>query len=42
MRRREALEGYLYLLPWIIGFIAFVGGPIIASGYLSFTKYNVV
>jgi multiple sugar transport system permease protein len=40
MRRREALEGYLYLMPWIIGFVAFVGGPIVASGYLSFTKYN--
>lgn len=42
MRRREALEGYLYLTPWIIGFVAFVGGPILASAYLSFTKYNVL
>jgi len=42
MRRREALEGYLYLAPWIVGFVAFVGGPILASAYLSFTKYNVM
>ena len=41
-RRREALEGYLYLTPWIIGFLAFVAGPILASLYLSFTKYNVI
>jgi multiple sugar transport system permease protein len=41
-RRREALEGYFYLMPWIIGFVAFVGGPILASLYLSFNKYNVI
>jgi len=41
-RRREVLEGYLYLLPWIVGFVAFVGGPILASAYLSLTKYNVL
>jgi multiple sugar transport system permease protein len=42
LRRREVLEGYLYLLPWIVGFVAFVGGPILASAYLSLTKYNVL
>jgi multiple sugar transport system permease protein len=42
MRRREAIEGLIYLLPWLIGFIAFSGGPIVASAYLSFTKYNVL
>jgi len=41
-RRREALEGYLYLTPWTIGFLAFVAGPILASLYLSFNKYNVI
>src|SRR5205809_7150359 len=41
-RRREALEGYLYLAPWTIGFVAFVAGPILASLYLSFNKYNVI
>ncbi|HZQ99124.1 MAG TPA: sugar ABC transporter permease [Chloroflexota bacterium] len=41
-RRREAVEGYLYLLPWIVGFAAFVAGPILASLYLSFNKYNVI
>lgn len=42
MRRREAIEGYVFLLPWIVGYIAFSGGPIVASAYLSFTKYNVL
>jgi multiple sugar transport system permease protein len=42
MRRREAIEGYLYLLPWLIGYVAFSGGPILASAYLSLTKYNVL
>lgn len=41
-RRREALEGVLYLSPWIIGFLVFVAGPLLASAYLSFTKYNVL
>jgi multiple sugar transport system permease protein len=42
MRRREMLEGILYLTPWIIGFIVFVAGPLLASAVLSFTKYNVL
>ena len=42
MRRREAIEGILYTSPWIVGFIVFVAGPLIASLYLSFTKYNVL
>ncbi len=36
------MYGYLFLLPWIIGFVVFVGGPMIASLVLSFTKYNIV
>jgi multiple sugar transport system permease protein len=42
MRRREAIEGILYLSPWIIGFLLFIAGPLFASLYLSFTKYNVL
>ena len=40
-RRREAIAGYLFLLPWVIGFALFVGGPILYSFYLSFTSYDV-
>ena len=39
---REAITCYLFLLPWAVGFLAFVVGPVIASLVLSFTKYEVV
>ncbi len=42
LRRREAIEGYLFLLPWLIGYLCFSGGPVLASAYLSLTKYNVL
>lgn len=42
MRRQEMIEGLLYLSPWIIGFVVFVAGPLLASAVLSFTKYNVL
>jgi multiple sugar transport system permease protein len=42
MRRQEMLEGILYISPWIVGFIVFVAGPLLASAVLSFTKYNVL
>ncbi len=32
----------LFLSPWIIGFLAFVLYPMIASLYFSFTKYNML
>ena len=41
LQRREALEGYLWISPWLIGFIIFSLGPIIASFYLSLTKYKI-
>ncbi len=36
------LAGYAFLLPWLIGFFALTLGPIIASLYLSFTKYDLL
>src|SRR5437867_12480164 len=39
---KYALWGYLFLLPWLIGLIAFIIGPIIVSLYLSFTQYDVI
>ena len=41
-RRREALTGYLFISPWLFGFIVFFLGPIIASLVLSFTRWNIV
>ena len=41
-RRREAISGYLFISPWLIGFIVFFVGPIIASFILSFMRWNIV
>lgn len=41
LQRREAIEGYLWISPWLIGFIIFSLGPILASFYLSLTKYKI-
>jgi multiple sugar transport system permease protein len=41
LRRLEAFYGYLFLLPWAIGFVLFVGGPMLASFGLSFTRYAI-
>lgn len=41
LQRREAIEGYLWISPWVIGFIIFSLGPIIASAYLSLTQYKI-
>jgi multiple sugar transport system permease protein len=39
--RKEAFFGYLFISPWIIGFIVFTVGPMLASFYYSFTDYNL-
>lgn len=39
-RRREAVEGYLAIAPWLIGFVLFTAGPIIASFVISFTYWD--
>jgi multiple sugar transport system permease protein len=41
LQRREALEGYLWISPWIIGFLVFTAGPMLVSLYLSFTRYKI-
>ncbi len=42
MRKREALFGYIFLSPWLIGFVVFLIGPMIASIYLSLTQYKMI
>lgn len=41
-RRREAFMGYLFLTPWLLGFLIFLAGPMVASLYFSFTEYKVI
>ena len=40
-RIREAIEGYLFLLPNLIGFLIFFALPLAISFYYSFTDYNL-
>jgi multiple sugar transport system permease protein len=40
--RREAMEGYLGILPWVIGFLLFTLGPMLASLYFSLTQWDIV
>lgn len=42
LRAREALTFYLFLAPWLLGFLLFTIGPILASAALSFTQYDIV
>jgi multiple sugar transport system permease protein len=41
-RQRDNLYGYLFLTPWLIGFLGLFVGPGLASLYLSLTKYDVI
>jgi len=36
------LAGYMFLLPWLIGFFCLYLSPIVASLYLSFTNYDLL
>jgi multiple sugar transport system permease protein len=42
LRRNEAIVGYLFAMPWIIGFIVFLVWPMVFSFYTSFTRYNII
>ncbi|MBO0488148.1 carbohydrate ABC transporter permease [Vagococcus fluvialis] len=41
MKKKEALWGYLFISPFIIGFIFFLLGPMLFSFFGSFTNYNL-
>ncbi|WP_349305454.1 sugar ABC transporter permease [Bacillus sp. FJAT-50079] len=41
-KRKNYLIAYLFLLPWLIGFLGLVLGPMISSFYLSFTEYDLL
>ena len=40
-RRKEAIAGYLFISPWIIGFLVFTLGAMIYSLVISFSYYNL-
>ncbi|MET8473842.1 sugar ABC transporter permease [Streptomyces sp. NPDC006422] len=39
--RRDTLAGYLFMSPWLAGFLLLTAGPMIASLYYAFTDYNL-
>ncbi|GAA1687934.1 sugar ABC transporter permease [Glycomyces endophyticus] len=38
--RKEAFYFWLFISPWLIGFLGFLLGPMIASVYISFTEWD--
>ncbi|HEV8639312.1 MAG TPA: sugar ABC transporter permease [Chloroflexota bacterium] len=40
--RRRYLWGYLFISPWLIGFVVFTAGPFLASLLLSLTNWEIV
>ena len=42
LAREEATAGYVFIFPWLFGFVALTAGPIIASVFLSFCDYDVL
>src|ERR1700722_13836861 len=40
--RREALVAYLFISPWLLGFLIFTAYPLLASLYYSFTNYPLL
>ena len=42
LQRREAIEGILMALPWMIGFVIFTAGPMLAAIYLGLTRWDII
>jgi multiple sugar transport system permease protein len=42
LARTEERAAYLFLLPWLIGLVVFLIGPIVASILISMTNWNII
>lgn len=42
LEKKEAKWAYLFISPWVLGFLVFTIGPMIASLFYSFTMWNVL
>ena len=42
LQARETLDAYIGLLPFLLGFVIFIAGPLVYSFYLSFTRYEIL
>ena len=41
-RRRHVVEAYLFMAPWLVGYLALTLVPVLLSLYYSFTNYDVI
>ena len=41
-KKPETWAAYAFLLPWLIGFVIFTSGPMVASFVLSLTDYSII
>jgi len=42
VQRKRTIEGYMFISPWLIGFVIFTLGPIVVSLLMSFTDWDVI
>jgi multiple sugar transport system permease protein len=42
LRKHETVNGYLFISPWLIGFLLFTMAPMFVSLYLAFTRYDIL
>jgi len=41
-RVRENIEGYLFILPWLLGFFIWTAGPMVASAVISLLRWEII
>ena len=42
LAREEMRDGYLMMLPWLVGFVVLLAGPMVYSLYMSFTNWQML
>ena len=42
LHRREAIEGFIMALPWMIGFVLFTAVPLVAALLLGLTEWDII
>jgi multiple sugar transport system permease protein len=40
--KREAIDGYIFIMPWLLGFLLFTFGPMVASVFISLTEWDLL
>src|SRR4051794_13931619 len=41
-RQQESILGLVLVAPLVLGFVVFVAGPLVAIGYFSFFRWNII